>query len=235
MRIQAGLKPEDWRHWGEETTFKSNAAPLAAKTMRGSQIIYCSPLTDPYQPAEESERLMPGVLEAVASNPPHVFVIQTRGPLILRDLPLLIKAASKTRLRVSFSITTDREDVRRIFEPHCASLSERWCTVETLQRAGIETSVSISPILPCDPEALIAQSVRLSRGPIVCDPFHVREVKRSGATTREAAVKICAHYGWQSWLDAAFQQSILARMAATALTSGRAFGYGPAGFSLLTR
>src|SRR6185312_3525992 len=26
MRVQAGLKPEDWRHWGTQTTFKRNAA-----------------------------------------------------------------------------------------------------------------------------------------------------------------------------------------------------------------
>ena len=41
---------------------------------------------------------------------------------IARDLPLLQLLAARTSLRVSFSITTDREDIRRIFEPHCAPI-----------------------------------------------------------------------------------------------------------------
>lgn len=233
MRVQAGLRPEDWQHWGERTTFKRNAAELLPHALGPDQVIYCSPLTDPYQPAEAEQRLMPGLLQAIASRPPRVFVIQTRGPLITRDLALLQSLANLTSLRVSFSITTDREDVRRIFEPHCAPLEERWHTVELLTAAGIETSVTIAPILPGKPEALVARAARCSRGPVVADPLHVRAVKRSGATTREAAVAICHRHGWNQWLEPAFQQSILGRMAAAANTEGRQFGHGPAGFGLL--
>ena len=178
---------------------------------------------------------MPGLLEAVASHPPRVFVIQTRGPLILRDIDLLQAAAIRTTIRVSFSITTDREDVRRIFEPHCASIEERWRTVEALQTAGIETSVAVAPILPSNPEVLIERAVNCSRGPIVTDPLHVRAVKRSGATTREAAISICDRHGWNDWLDPAFQRNVLAQMADAAKAAGRQFGYGPQGFGLLTK
>jgi DNA repair photolyase len=233
MRVQAGLRPEDWNHWGARTTFKTNAAELASRGLRPHQAIYCSPLTDPYQPAEANTRLMRGLLEAVTEHPPRVFVIQTRGPLILRDVDLLRAAAKRTMLRVSFSITTDRDEVRRIFEPHCAPIEERWLTVEALQKAGIETSVAIAPLLPSNPEALIERAVKCSRGPIIADPLHVRAVKRSGATTREAAISICDRHGWNDWLDPAFQRDVLARMADAAESAGREFGYGPAGFGLL--
>ena len=63
MRVQAGLQPEDWRRWGQFTTFKSNAAELSRKQVRPEQIIYCSPLVDPYQPGEEDERLMERILK----------------------------------------------------------------------------------------------------------------------------------------------------------------------------
>jgi DNA repair photolyase len=235
MRVQAGLRPDDWNHWGAETTFKSNAAALAQRGLRSHQVVYCSPLTDPYQPAEDRERLMPGLLEAVASHPPHVFVIQTRGPLILRDIDLLRAAAKKTTVRVSFSITTDRDDVRSIFEPHCATIDERWRTVEALHAAGIETSVVLAPILPCEPGRLVERAASCSRGPIVSDALHVRAVKRSGATTRQAAISICDRYGWNDWLDPAFQGAVLSRMADAARAAGREFGYGPSGFALLTR
>ena len=54
-------------------------------------MIYCSPLVDPYQPAEETEQMMPRILDELLSRPPKVFVIQTRGPLIVRDLARLTR------------------------------------------------------------------------------------------------------------------------------------------------
>jgi DNA repair photolyase len=233
MRVRAGLRSADWQHWGQWTTFKGNAARLVRRELRSHQVIYCSPLTDPYQPAEAEARLMPDLLEALAANPPRAFVIQTRGPLIARDIELLRVLATRTTLRVSFSITTDSDRVRRIFEPVCAPVSERWQTVAALQSAGIETSVAIAPILPCDPAALIERATSSTQGPIVADPFHVRAVKRRGATTRDAAIAICARHGWNEWLDPAFQRSILDRLAALANEKGRKFGHGPAGFGLL--
>jgi DNA repair photolyase len=229
MRVQAGLKPEDWMHWGQRTTFKRNAAELLRRALRPGQIIYCSPLTDPYQPAEEQARLMPEILRAVADCPPRAFVIQTRGPLVLRDLDLLRAA----RARVSFSVTTDREDVRRIFEPHCAPISERWNTIAALREAGIPVTATLAPILPCDPERLVGLALEATDGAIVADPFHVRAVKRSGATTRDAALAICRRYGWGEWLEPEFQSGVLARMKGVANAAGRTFGHGPSGFRLL--
>ncbi len=235
MRVQGGLKPTDWTHWGHHTTFKANAAALAARAFRPGQRIYCSPLTDPYQPAEATERLMPGILEALASTPvpPEVFVIQTRGTGVLGDLELLRKAAARTTLRVSFSVTTDREDVRRIFEPHCAPIEARWRTIEALRRAGIEVFATLAPILPCDPLALLRRALAATEGPVIADPFHVRETKRSGATTREAAAAICRRHGWEEWLDPAFHRELLAEMTASAANAGRLFCHGPGGFGRL--
>jgi DNA repair photolyase len=233
MRVQGGLRKEDWLHWGEFTTFKTNAAELLARALRPQQIIYCSPLTDPYQPAEAQRRLMPGLLEALIAAPPKVFVIQTRGPLILRDLALLKELNTRTALRIGFSVTTNREDVRRVFEPHCAPIEERWSTLDTLSRAGIRASVTIAPILPCDPDLLVDKAILHSSGPLIADPLHVRAVKRSGATTRPAAIAICGRHRWTAWLDPAFQNQILTQMARRAHAAGRAFGHGPSGFAAL--
>ncbi len=231
MRVQGGLKPEDWHRWGQFTTFKSNAAQLLAKSLRSHQAIYCSPLVDPYQPAEAERQLMPAILEATIASPPRAFVIQTRGPLILRDLPLL----RKLRARVSFSITTDRDDVRRIFEPHCSPIEERWRVVAALRDAGILVSVALAPLLPCNPEALVQLAAEHSDGPIIADPLHVRAVKQSGATTREAAHAICHRHGWNEWLDPVFQNEVLMRLGTRAKQLNRDFGHGPAGFGLLIR
>lgn len=228
MRVQGGLKPEDWKHWGQWTTFKRNAPDLLRKALRPGQVIYCSPLTDPYQPAEAERQLMPGILRSVAAGPRDViFVVQTRGPLVLRDIRLL------QGMRVSFSVTTDREDVRRIFEPHCAPVEERWRTIAGLREAGIQVFVTLAPLLPCDPEALMQRALEATGGAVIADPFHTRSVKKSGATTRDAAFAICGKYGWTEWLDPGFQNSVLLRMKRVAEAAGRPFGHGPGGFSLL--
>ena len=74
---------------------------------------------------------MPRILDSLLeAPPPRVFVLQTRGPLIMRDLNQLRALAQRTTLRVSFSITTNREDVRRLYEPLCAPIVERLEVIE---------------------------------------------------------------------------------------------------------
>jgi DNA repair photolyase len=235
MGVYGGLKPEDWRHWGEFTTFKSNAGELLNETLGRDQIIYCSPLVDPYQPAEAEESLMPGILKALTNRPPRIFVIQTRGPLILRDLPLLQALRRHTKLRVSFSIPTDRDDIRRIYEARCAPIEERWSVVERLRDAGIETYATLAPLLPCDPERLIEMAISRTETDIIGDPFHVRSVKTVGATTRDAARRIGERLGHERWHDPEFQEEVVARMASIATAQGRRFGVGSRAFAWLAQ
>ena len=95
--------------------------------------------------------------------------------------------------------------------------------------------MAIAPILPCNPEAMAQKAIAVSDGPLIADSLHVRAVKPSGATTRDAALAICARHNWQQWLEPAFQQQVIARMAAAAKAAGREFGSGPAGFGMLAR
>jgi DNA repair photolyase len=233
MGIYGGLKPGDWQHWGQFTTFKANAPELLEKALRADQIIYCSPLVDPYQPAEADECLMPRVLDVVIAHPPRVFVIQTRGPLILRDLEKLQTLNALTRLRVSFSITTDREDVRRLYEPLCAPIPERVRVVRRLREAGIAMYATLAPLLPSNPEALIDMALEATDRDIVADPFHVRAVKTSGATTREAARRISEKRGYIKWHQPDFQLEIVDRMRDRAARAGRRFGTGTRAFAWL--
>ena len=233
MRIQGGLRPEDWRRWGQFTTFKTNAAELLARSVRPDQVIYCSPLVDPYQPAEEAERLMPGVLDALIENPPAVLVIQTRGPLILRDLGRLGELARHTTLRVSFSITTNRETVRRLYEPLCATIDDRLDAMRRLREAGIEVYATLAPLLPCDPEELARLALEATDRDIIGDPFHVRSLKRQGATTRPEALSVSDRHGFLAWHDPAFQEQVVERIRRVVEAAGRRFGIGPEGFSRL--
>ena len=235
MRIYGGLKPDDWRRWGQFTTFKSNAPELSHKQLREDQRIYCSPLVDPYQPAEEARQLMPPLLDAVIRRAPRVFTIQTRGPVILRDLEQLVELSHRTTLRVSFSITTNRESVRRLYEPHCVPISERLEVVRRLRAAGIATFATLAPILPCDPEELAALALESTDQDIIGDALHVRAVKPRGATTREAALAISERREFSAWLDPIFQSEVTARISAAVTKAGRRFATGPEGFAWLAQ
>ena len=224
MRVHGGLRPEDWRRWGQFTTFKTKTAELLRRSGRGHEIVYCSPLVDPYQPAERSRRLMPEVLETLVDCPPKVFVIQTRGPLILRDLAALRELTRRTIFRVSFSVTTDREDIRRLYEPHCEPIAERLEAVRRLGTAGIVTHVTLAPLLPCDPERLARLALEASDRDVIGDPLHVRRAKGHGATTREAAWKVSSLHGDLDWLEPRYQGEVVGRIRRVVEAAGRRFG-----------
>jgi DNA repair photolyase len=235
MGIYGGLKQEDWKHWGQFTTFKSNAAELLRRELRHGQVIYCSPLVDPYQPAEETAQSMPRILDELLARPPRIFVIQTRGPLIVRDLDRLVALSQRTILRVSFSITTNREAVRKLYEPHCSTIDCRLKAIRELRKAGITTFATLAPILPCDPEDLARLALETTSQDIIGDPLHVRSVKPRGATTREAACAISGKHGFSEWLDPGFQREVAARIGATVRNAGRQFATGTEGFGWLAQ
>ncbi len=192
MGIYGGLLPEDWKKWGQFTTLKMNAAVLAERTMAAEQVIYCSPLVDPYQPAERARPLMPDLLAAIFRNPPRVFAIQTRAPLILRDITLLRELAGATKLRISFSVTTDRDEVRRRYEPRCESNGERLDAIRTLREAGLEVYATLAPLLPCNPELLAELALEASRRQLIGDPLHVREAKPARRDHAFSSAQNCA-------------------------------------------
>jgi DNA repair photolyase len=103
--------------------------------------------TDPYQPAEGRYRLTRGCIEAFAefSNP---FSLITRGPMIVRDLDVLIEAARRAKVSVTFSIPTLDEEVWRKTEPSTAHPRQRLRAVKELVDAGIKVGVGMAPILP---------------------------------------------------------------------------------------
>jgi DNA repair photolyase len=119
---------------------------LASKRWKG-EAIALGTNTDPYQRAEGRYRLMPGIIRAMIEyrNP---FSILTRGPLMLRDLPLLVEASKVTQVSTAFSIPTLDEDAWSRTEPGSPHPRARMDAVATLNDAGIPCGVMVAPLLP---------------------------------------------------------------------------------------
>ena len=118
--------------------------------------------TDPYQPAERRFRITRGVLEALAEQAGLSVTIITKSPLITRDVDLLLRIASRSRLSVHVSlITADRELARRL-EPRAPTPEARLRAIARLRANGIEVGVNVMPVLPgiTDAPALLDALVR---------------------------------------------------------------------------
>jgi DNA repair photolyase len=103
--------------------------------------------TDPYQPAEGRYKLTRACLETLR-DAANQFSIITRGPMIVRDLDVLVEAAQRASVSVTFSVPTVDDDVWRRTEPSTAHPRQRLKAVKTLVDAGIKTGVGMAPILP---------------------------------------------------------------------------------------
>ncbi len=147
--------------WGTWVDYKTNLIELLhrEKAKVAKSKIYFGNATDIYMPIERRLKLVPPILEFFLEHPPLELEVQTRGTArdIERDIPLLQELSKKTQVLVSYSIHTDRDDVKKIFEPKAPSLRERRKGLKLYFDAGIATRLSCMPILPLDPENYAAQ------------------------------------------------------------------------------
>ena len=132
--------------WGQFVDVKVNAPELLKREVARKKVdtVWVSGVCDPYQPLEGRYKLTRQCLELLADNGWPV-VVQTRSPLVLRDLDILKRAE---HFEVGFSVTTADDAIRRHFEPNAPPIKARLAALDELHRAGIRTFVMVAPILP---------------------------------------------------------------------------------------
>ena len=165
-------RPSDDRY-GSSIRVKVNVADVLRKELSRpsweNESVAIGAATDPYQPAEGRYRLTRACLEALSdhSNP---FSIITRGPMIVRDLDVLVEAAKRTKVSVTFSIPTLDEEVWRKTEPSTAPPRQRLKALKQLVDAGVRACVGMAPILPgiSDKPEQLAEVVRAAREAGAC-------------------------------------------------------------------
>jgi DNA repair photolyase len=143
-------RPFDDRY-GTSIRVKTNVADVLRKELARStwqhEHVAIGAATDPYQPAEGRYKLTRACLEALCdfSNP---FSIITRGPMIVRDLDVLVEASRRADVSVTFSVPTLDEEVWRKTEPSTAHPRQRLRALKCLVDAGVGARVGMAPILP---------------------------------------------------------------------------------------
>lgn len=121
-------------------------AAFARPSWQGRAITF-SGNTDCYQPLEGRYQLTRQLL-ALCLEYKNPVVIITKSALITRDIELLAQLAQQARLMVFLSIPFADDAGGRALEPGAAAIHRRFETLRALSDAGIETGVSVSPIIP---------------------------------------------------------------------------------------
>jgi DNA repair photolyase len=160
-------RPSDDRY-GRSIRVKVNVAEvLRSELARSSwrrEHVAIGAATDPYQPVEGRYRLTRACIEtlAAARTPFHVI---TRGPMIVRDVDVLVEAAKRAEVSVTFSVPTLDEEIWRRTEPGTAPPRQRLRALARLVEAGVKAGVGMAPILPgiSDRPELLAEVVREAR------------------------------------------------------------------------
>ena len=165
-------RPSDDRY-GQAIRVKTNVVEvlrreLARPSWKGEGVAIGA-ATDPYQPAEGRYRLTRGCLEALAEARNPLSII-TRGPLIVRDVDVLVEAARRADVAVTFSVPTVDPEVWRKTEPGTAPPRQRLRALSQLVEAGVRASVGMAPLLPgiSDRPEQLAEVVRAAREAGAC-------------------------------------------------------------------
>jgi DNA repair photolyase len=160
-------RPSDDRY-GRSIRVKVNVAEVLRKELArlswAGETVAVGAATDPYQPAEGRYKLTRGCLE-VLRDAANSFSLITRSPMIVRDLDVLVEAASRAEVGVVFSVPTLDEEVWRRTEPGTPPPRRRLEALSRLVETGVKAGVGMAPILPgiSDSPAQLEEVVRAAR------------------------------------------------------------------------
>ncbi len=186
--------------WGSFVEVKGNIAEVLrrelARKKRPGRVMLAS-VCDPYQPVEARYRLTRQCLEALIGHGWGVSIL-TKSPLVTRDLDLLRGAPD---VSVGFSMGTDDERVRAILEPQAPPIAARIEALGRLHEAGVRTWVFVAPILPQDPERLMAAIAP-----------HIDSFMADGLNYGHLVRDLYRKHGWDYELTQAYAEEVAAAL-----------------------
>jgi DNA repair photolyase len=188
--------------WGSWVDIKKDAADVFRKELhkaklKGAVTLFMSSSTDPYQPTEYKEQITRSLLEVMVDEPPDFLFVQTRSPLVRRDIDLLLRLGDK--VRVSMTVETDLEHIRKHFSPYAPPISARLKTLQILAEAGVPTQATLAPILPSSES--FAELLRPLVNRVCVDDFFMGDGS-GGKRTRSLDINsLYKELGVEEWYD----------------------------------
>ena len=178
---------------------KINAPEILQRQLKRARNgrVMISSVTDAYQQIESKYKLTRQCLEILLQNQSPVDIL-TKSPLVLRDMDIIKKFKD---IEVGITITTNDEEIRKVFEPNAPSIIARMRALKTLHDNRIKTYAFIGPALPMNPETL-SEKINPHVDSIIID--------RMNYTSK--TLKIYERMNLSKWLDKDFIDDIIQRL-----------------------
>lgn len=223
------FREEEWGAWID---IKSNAAELLEKELvkakkRGKVALFMSSSTDPYQPIEYASKLTRSLLEVMLKNQPDFLHVQTRSPMVKRDIDLFQQFGDS--IRISMTIETDKEEVRKAFAPAAPPIPARMAALKDIKDAGIITQATIAPLLPCSRE--FPAKLKSIANRVTIDDFWMGDGSGGRRTERLGIRKIFDELGLEKWYNPSAYKVVLKMLDREFQDAPIQLGVSKAGFS----
>jgi DNA repair photolyase len=118
-----------------------------ARRSWGREKVAVGTATDPYQPIEGRYQITRRCLELLAQNGTP-FSIVTKGPMVVRDIAVLVDATHGAGCQVFLSIPSVDDEACERLEPGAAPPAQRLRAAERLRDAGVDVAILMMPLMP---------------------------------------------------------------------------------------
>jgi len=133
----------------------------------------------------------------MAETPPQFLLVQTRSPLVSRDIDILLRFGHQ--VRVSMTVETDREDVRQSFTPGAPPIRGRLAALKALAKAGVPVQAAVAPLLPCSDR--FAELLRPLVSRVCIDDYWMGDGSGGKRTQRLGVDALYKQLGLEQWYE----------------------------------
>jgi DNA repair photolyase len=205
--------------WGSWVIAKRNLAErlerelieLARRERLARTTIFMSSATDPYQGIERRMRLSRAALELLAQHQPRRLLLQTRSPMVERDIEVLRRLGN--HVIVSLTVETDDDAVRRRLTPTSPSVTRRLLTARRLRQAGIFVQLAIAPMMPND-AGRFAALASASADRVIIDTYQDGDGSGGRRSRGLGIPQLYRRLGYEGWFEKGAEIALIEAMKA---------------------
>jgi len=130
---------------------KTNLAEVLEKELSSlswrREIINIGGVTDSYQSAEATYRLMPDILRLLIKYRTPA-IISTKSDLVLRDYDLIDELSRITYINIAATIVTADDEVRKTIESGAVPVDRRFAMLKEFRKTNASVGLHAMPIIP---------------------------------------------------------------------------------------
>jgi len=192
------------KDWGNVILVKKNVVEVLSREVKHLRlgVVGIGTITDAYQPIEAIYGLTKESIDLLLKKGFQVS-IQTKNPLILRDLDLLEKY--RNSVDVGLTITTFNSRVAEFIEPRAPPPKTRANALYKLSEIGIKTWIFYGPVIPSlnDDDSTIDEIIELAkdtRSEVLIDRLHIKNFMYKPDHPLNKLISLTKKYEWRNFL-----------------------------------